>query len=147
MEQYGEQFRARSSDPGSHISVPRRGPLVRPQDIVAAIFLICEGQGRGRYNEISRWEWFVPVLGTSNDSVAELLARAREPPDRAAFDRLIDVPLPKGKFGVFENLHSSDTIGDFVLRLKSAQSECICCPWTRASLIDVMSGIQGTSLR
>jgi putative DNA primase/helicase len=85
--------------------------LARPQDIVAAIFLICEGQGRGRYNEISRWEWFVPVLGTSNDSVAELLAKAREPADRAAFDRLIDVPLPKDKLGAFEDLHGSATVG------------------------------------
>jgi hypothetical protein len=93
--------------------------LARPQDIVAAIFLICEGQGRGRYNEISRWEWFVPVLSTSNHSVAEILAKAREPADRAAFDRLIDVPLPADKLGAFENLHGSDTIGDFVLRLKA----------------------------
>jgi hypothetical protein len=73
--------------------------LARPQDIIAAIFLICEGQGRGRYNEICRWEWYVPVLSTSNVSVAEILAKAQEPADRAAFDRLIDVPLPEGKFG------------------------------------------------
>jgi hypothetical protein len=53
--------------------------LARPQDIVAAIFLISEGQGRGRYNEKRRWQWFVPVFSTSNPSVAEILAKAREP--------------------------------------------------------------------
>ena len=93
--------------------------LARPEDIVAAIFLISEGQGRGRYTEVSRWEWFVPMLSTSNDSVAEILEKARETADRAAFDRLIDVPLPTGRFGAFENLHGSDTVGDFVLRLKA----------------------------
>ena len=72
--------------------------LARPEDIVAAIFMISEGQGRGRYNELKRWEWFVPILSTSNDSVAEILAKAREPADRAAFDRLVDVPLPQGEF-------------------------------------------------
>ena len=41
--------------------------------------------------------------------VAELFAKAQEPADRAAFDRLIDVPLPNGKLGAFENLHGSDT--------------------------------------
>jgi hypothetical protein len=97
--------------------------LARPQDIVAAIFSICEGQGRGRYNETRRWQWFAPMFSTSNNSVAEILAKAREPADRAAFDRLIDVPLPEGKFGAFENLHGSDTIGDFVLRLKAICDE------------------------
>ena len=59
--------------------------LARPQDIIAAIFVIIEGQGRGRYNEISRWEWFVPTLSTSNELVAEILAKAGEAADRAAF--------------------------------------------------------------
>jgi putative DNA primase/helicase len=93
--------------------------LASPKDIIDAIFMISEGQGRGRYNELRRWEGFVPILSTSNDSVAEILAKAREPADRAAFDRLVDVPLPQGGFGAFENLHGSDTLGDFVLRLKA----------------------------
>lgn len=97
--------------------------LARPQDIVEAIFLISEGQGRGRYNETRRWQWFAPMFSTSNNSVAEILAKAREPADRAAFDRLIDVPLPKGKFGAFENLHGSDTVADFVVRLKAISDE------------------------
>jgi len=99
------------------------GHLVAPKDLVAAIFLICEGQGKGRYTEVRRWDWFVPVLSTSNDSVAETLAKAREPGDRAAFDRLVDVPLPEGRFGVFENLHGSATVGDFVVRLKAISDE------------------------
>jgi putative DNA primase/helicase len=95
------------------------GHLVSAKDLVAAIFLICEGQGKGRYTEVRRWDWFAPVFGTSNDSVAETLRKAGEPLERAAFDRLIDIPLPRGGFGAFENLRGSATVGDFCfLRLK-----------------------------
>jgi hypothetical protein len=97
--------------------------LAHPEDIVAAIFMISEGQGRGRYNELKRWEWFVPILSTSNDSVAEILVKAREPADRASFDRLVDVPLPQGGFGAFENLHGSGSVGDFLVRLKAIRDE------------------------
>ena len=95
------------------------GHLVKPDDLVAAIFLICEGQGKGRYTEIRRWEWFVPVFSTSNQPVAETLQNAGEPLERAAFDRLIDMPLPKAGFGAFENLHGSATVGDFSQRIKA----------------------------
>jgi putative DNA primase/helicase len=95
------------------------GHHVSAKDLVAAIFLICEGQGKGRYTEASRWEWFVPVFSTSNDSVADVLQKAGEPLARAAFDRLIDIPMPESGFGVFENLHGSATISDFAVRLKS----------------------------
>ena len=95
------------------------GHHVKPDDLVAAIFLICEGQGKGRYTEIRRWEWFVPVFSTSNDTVAETLQNAGEPLARAAFDRLIDIPLPKAGFGAFENLHGSATVGEFSRRLKA----------------------------
>jgi putative DNA primase/helicase len=95
------------------------GHHVKPDDLVAAIFLICEGQGKGRYTEIRRWEWFVPVFSTSNQSVAETLQNAGEPLERAAFDRLIDMPLPKAGFGAFENLHGSATVGDFSQRIKA----------------------------
>ena len=95
------------------------GHHVAPKDLVAAIFLICEGQGKGRYTEVRRWDWFVPVFSSSNESVAETLQKAGEPLDRAAFDRLLDVPLPQGGFGVYENLHGSATVGDFSRRLKA----------------------------
>jgi putative DNA primase/helicase len=95
------------------------GHLVGAKDLVAAIFLICEGQGKGRYTEVRRWDWFAPVFGTSNDSVAETLWKAGEPLARAAFDRLIDIPLPQGGFGAFENLRGSASVGDFCVRLKA----------------------------
>jgi hypothetical protein len=82
-------------------------------------FLVCEGQGKGRYTEVRRWDWFAPVFGTSNDSVAETLWKAGEPLARAAFDRLIDIPLPRGGFGAFENLRGSASVGDFCVRLKA----------------------------
>lgn len=104
----------------SHTSLfLNEGHHVKPNDLVAAIFLISEGQGKGRYTEVRRWQWFVPLFSTSNESVAETLKKAGEPLDRAAFDRLIDVPLPQGEFGVFENLHGSATVGDFSRRLKA----------------------------
>jgi putative DNA primase/helicase len=95
------------------------GHLVSAKDLVAAIFLICEGQGKGRYTEVRRWDWFAPVFGTSNDSVADTLWKAGEPLARAAFDRLIDIPLPRGGFGAFENLRGSASVGDFCVRLKA----------------------------
>jgi hypothetical protein len=95
------------------------GHHIGPRDLVDATFMICEGQGKGRYTEIRRWDWFLSLLGTSNDSVAETLWKAGEPLERAAFDRLIDIPLPQGGFGAFENLHRSASVGDFCfLRLK-----------------------------
>jgi hypothetical protein len=95
------------------------GHHIGPTDLVDAIFLINEGQGKGRYTEACRWDWFLSLLGTSNDSVAETLRKAGEPLERAAFDRLIDVPLPQGGDGAFENLHGSASVGDFCfLRLK-----------------------------
>jgi hypothetical protein len=39
--------------------------------------------------------------------------------ERAAFDRLIDVPLPQEGFGAFENLHGSATVGEFSRPLKA----------------------------
>ena len=95
------------------------GHHVAPKDLVAAIFLICEGQGKGRYTEVRRWDWFAPVFSSSNESVATTLQKAGEPLDRAAFDRLLDVPLPQVGFGVYENLHVGATIGDFSRRLKA----------------------------
>jgi hypothetical protein len=95
------------------------GHHINARDLVDAIFMICEGQGKGRYTEACRWDWFLSLLGTSNDSVAETLWKAGEPLERAAFDRLIDIPLLRGGFGAFENLHGSATVGDFCfLRLK-----------------------------
>ena len=95
------------------------GHHINARDLVNAIFMINEGQGKGRYTEVCRWDWFLSLLGTSNDSVAETLWKAGEPLARAAFDRLIDIPLPQGGFGAFENLHGSAVAGDFCfVRLK-----------------------------
>ena len=95
------------------------GHHVSAKDLVDAIFMINEGQGKGRYTEACRWDWFLSLLGTSNDSVADILRAAAEPLARAAFDRLIDIPLPQGGFGAFENLHGSTTVGDFHVRLQA----------------------------
>jgi putative DNA primase/helicase len=95
------------------------GHHISAKDLVDAIFMICEGQGKGRYTEVCRWDWFLSVLASSNESVAETLRKAGEPLERAAFDRLIDIPLPQGKFGAFENLHGSATVGDFHVRLQA----------------------------
>jgi len=95
------------------------GHHINARDLVNAIFMINEGQGKGRYTEVCRWDWFLSLLGTSNDSVTDILRNAGEPLERAALDRLIDVPLPQGEFGAFENLHGSASVGDFCfLRLK-----------------------------
>ena len=95
------------------------GHHINARDLVDAIFMINEGQGKGRYTEACRWDWFLSLLGTSNDSVTDILRNAGEPLERAAFDRLIDIPLPQGEFGAFENLRGSATVGDFCfLRLK-----------------------------
>jgi hypothetical protein len=95
------------------------GHHINARDLVDAIFMINEGQGKGRYTEACRWDWFLSLLGTSNDSVTDILRKAGEPLERAAFDRLIDIPLPQGEFGAFENLHGSGTVGDFHVRLQA----------------------------
>ena len=61
----------------------------------------------------------MPVFSSSNEFVVETLQKAGEPLDRAAFDRLLDVPLPQNGFGAYENLHGSTTMGDFSRRLKA----------------------------
>lgn len=117
------------------------GHHVTPRDLVDAIFLICEGQGKGRYTEVSRWQWFVPIFSTSNDSVAETLKKAGEPLERAAFDRLIDMPLPQGGFGVFEDLHGSATKGDFSRRRLKAIYDVNYGVVGRAYILAILRGL------
>lgn len=82
-----------------------------PAIFVSNVFLIQGGEGRGRYTEVRRWDWFVPVLSTSNTPMAEVLRQARFPVDRAGLDRMIDVPCPKIVFGMYENLHGFEDVG------------------------------------
>jgi hypothetical protein len=92
---------------------------IEPKDQVKAVFKICEDQGKGRSNEVSRWEWFAPVFSTSNMSVVEIGREAKKRLDRALFDRLIDIHMPGVGFGFFENLHGSAAVKDFCVRLKA----------------------------
>ena len=97
--------------------------LASPSDVIHAAFLNSGGIGKGRYNEISRSTWFVPVLSTSNDTVNEILDKTAESNDRAAHDRLIDVTLPKSGHGAFEDLHGHDSVGAFCAELKRLARE------------------------
>lgn len=49
--------------------------------------------------------WWVPLLSTSNLTLDELAIAAGERIDDAYRGRLIDVPVPAGGHGIFENLH------------------------------------------
>lgn len=91
---------------------------IEADKLVDTVFLICEGQGTGRYTETGRWESFVPVFSTSNKSAVEIAREAKEAVDRAFFDRLIDVPPPRAGFGFFENLHGCTNRKEFCVRLK-----------------------------
>jgi putative DNA primase/helicase len=93
--------------------------LAPPLVVADGIFTIRGGQGKGRYNEDSRLSWFLPMVSTSNVSVADILSRAKRTVDRASLDRMSDVPLPEGDFGVFEDLHGFDSGAKLAVHIKA----------------------------
>jgi hypothetical protein len=83
--------------------------------------LMCfaNGAGKGRLTDIGPIaEWRTPLLSTSNNTLDQMAARYGYPVDDALRMRLIDVPLPFGADGAFEELHGFDSHGAFGTRLR-----------------------------
>jgi Domain of unknown function (DUF927) len=93
--------------------------LVTAAQYADSIFTIRSGQSKGRYTEDDRRSWFLPTLCTSNDPVAEILRRAGRTVDRASLDRMSDVGLPEGDFGVFEDLHGFENGAKLAVHIKA----------------------------
>ena len=83
------------------------------------IMRIAAGKTKGRMNQKHEDTWYVGLLSTSNMSVAALAALAKQQPDRALFDRLIDVPAPEGGHGMFDDLCGFASISELVAHMKA----------------------------
>ena len=87
-------------------------------DGVDAVLRMMQGQGMGRYTELHRLVWCMPLLSTSNTSLLSLMKNLRISFDLAALiDRLPDVPPPDGCGCYFEDLHGSRDVGQYCARL------------------------------
>ena len=88
---------------------------------VEAIIDIMNGEGRGRWTEVQRASFCVPLLSTSNTSVVSI-ARDLGMMDEieALIDRLADIPLPAGCPYMFEGIRTPGELrkhGDELRRL------------------------------
>jgi hypothetical protein len=82
-----------------------------------AIMRIAEGRMKGRTNEIGVLTWQTPILSTSNLSLDAMAIVAGTEIDDALRGRLIDIPLPEGRLGAFENLHGFADHAAFTVEL------------------------------
>jgi hypothetical protein len=79
--------------------------------------------GKGRLDEAETRRWYAPLLSTSNISVPDLAKLAGRPSDSVFLDRLADVPVPAGGYGMFETLHGFADVAAFSLELKRLAAE------------------------
>lgn len=93
--------------------------------VLDAVMRINGGIAKGRLPESSgRRSWRTPFISTSNVSVVDLLRAAKgDITDGAYLDRLIDIPLPEGGSGIFENLHGHEDVAQFARVLKKNTGE------------------------
>jgi putative DNA primase/helicase len=79
--------------------------------------------GKGRLKKAETRRWFAPLLSTSNFSVPDLAKQAGQRSDSALLDRLADIPVPAGGFGMFETLHGFADVAAFSVELKRLAAE------------------------
>jgi hypothetical protein len=93
--------------------------ITNPGAWLETVMRIAAGKTKGRMNQKHEDTWYVGVLSTSNLSVAALAALAKQQADRALFDRLIDVPPPEGRHGMFDDLCGFASISALVAHFKA----------------------------
>jgi putative DNA primase/helicase len=93
------------------------------ESILDAIMKIEGSAGKGRLNKAETRRWFAPLLSTSNFSVPDLAKQAGQRSDSALLDRLADIPVPAGGFGMFETLHGFADVAAFSVELKRLAAE------------------------
>ena len=80
-----------------------------------------DGKGKKRLtDETPPPSWLLPVLVSSNESLAQLSPALGVESRDAIRDRYIEIPAPSDAHGMFEDLHGAKTLGGFVVELKSA---------------------------
>lgn len=95
-----------------------RSRVSGPSPIARLAFSLESGTTKRRLTETGTTSFRHATLFASNDSCLQHVVQAGIPPDESYFDRLIDVPVPVGGVGMFENLHGHDNLSGFVRRLK-----------------------------
>jgi hypothetical protein len=70
-----------------------------------AVMRMAEGGLKGRLGDVSSIRSRTPALSASNDSLDDMARAVGDEIDDALRGRLIDVPLPAGVVGAFEDLH------------------------------------------
>jgi uncharacterized protein (DUF927 family) len=100
-----------------------------PRTVLDAAFGLAEGiekerLGTGR----SARSWRNFFLSTSNVTVDELAEAAKIPMDEARKGRFVDVPLPAGGHGLYEDLHGCSSGKVLTNRLKTRCRTCFGAP-------------------
>jgi putative DNA primase/helicase len=93
------------------------------ESILEAIMKMEGSVGKGRLDEAETRRWYAPLLSTSNISVPDLAKLAGRPSDSVFLDRLADVPVPAGGYGMFETLHGFADVAAFSVELKRLAAE------------------------
>ena len=93
-------------------------PRAKKED-VEKIIEIMNGEGRGRWTEVQRASFCVPLVSTSNTSVVSI-ARALGMIDEieALIDRLADIPLPAGCPYMFEGIRTPQQLREYGNQLR-----------------------------
>ncbi len=86
--------------------------------VLDAITVIAEGRGKTRFGQRRVNAWFTPFLSTSNPSIVALLKQARRDLNYAYVDRCLDIPMPVGGHGFFEDLHGFADVGQFAAAIR-----------------------------
>jgi uncharacterized protein (DUF927 family) len=90
-----------------------------PKIVLDAAFGLAEGiekERLGTGRSARSWRFF--FLSTSNVTLDQLAEAAKIPMDEARKGRFVDVPLPSGGYGLYENLHGCSTGKVLTNRLK-----------------------------
>ncbi len=87
---------------------------------------------KGRWTDTTALKsWWVPFISTSNKGLDELCRVAGVQLDDAYRSRLVDIGLPEGGFGIFEDLHGYSSVAALSVRLKALAEKCFGWPSRR----------------
>jgi len=92
----------------------------RGQVVLRVVFSLSEGGERERLTNVGSsrgWRFF--FLSTSNLTLAEMAQQAGTTIGEAEFGRLVDIPLPVNRYGIYEDLHGFESGAALTDALKS----------------------------
>jgi putative DNA primase/helicase len=115
---------------GTLLALDEMGEVLS-KDLSDAIYMLGNGQGKGRGNAQGRTtgkgRWKVAMLSTGEVSVADKLAEAGKAPMAGHEVRLIDIDADSRQFGVFDYLHDAPNAAAFADQLKRATTDNFGC--------------------